>query len=877
MSASDAPTFPLRPENRPALNHIGYRLGAYPDVLAAMLRELNASTDLAQWTHRAPDDPGIALIESAAVVADILTFYQEHYANEVFLRTASWRESVQELVRLTGYRLTPGIGGRTSFAVEVKGSSPVVVPIDFPIKAELENAADPIDFLTGAEHTAYPHLSRFRSYRRRYLSTGLSAGATTFEIFAVGGSEDPAVLTAFDLKQGDKLMLVAAAPAWITSGTTLSAQKPAQIVKVSKVTQQLGRIVVEVEGSVREYWSGAVTAYRVNRVFRHFAHNMPPKLTYQSGSGSSMTTLQKDSYFNRHVGGEADHYCNSTPEYLHTNLPINILPLDQEVNDLSLGAKIIAEMLVSPTDTTGETLRQVALVYTIQRLQALTMNWGNITGPSTWISVNGTALVANPSFIGARADLRQIRIHEVTSAALSLRNPFLITTGNLSANNELFYYGSQAEAQALVNRRVYFQTLDGRFAHATVSAIDVASPTYPRMRQMTLDQKPKGFKRQDFDETTPATDVFGNIVDVTQGKAESSVPLGNGDARQTFQTFKLPKNPLTYLLVPEATPAHVPELAIHVNGREWTRVDSFFGRGPLEEIYIVREDAKGESYAQFGDGETGARVPSGIKNVVAQNRTGLGALGPGKAGAKPSAGAKLDNLEKLTLAGEVTEGASAEDAEKARLTAPGKLQSLGRLVSLRDYETETLQIGGVVTAAAAWEIIDYVPSIHLCVLLEQAQQSDAQFQAIEAIIRAADQARGPNRHPIRVTQCELRYVYLGVAYAHDPALIPGDVEAALRAALGLVADVENERTGLFGLRRRRLGEKEYASRIEGTLQNVPGILWCRVEHLGLLPAANDPTTLSVPAAPANNPQVPCTATQLLQLHPLHLALTPASP
>ena len=112
MATPDAPTFPLRPYNRPALDHIRYRLGGYPDILDAMLRELNASPDLERWTHRSPDDPGIALLESAAIVADILTFYQEHYANEAFLRTARWRESVQELVRLTGYRLAPGIGGR---------------------------------------------------------------------------------------------------------------------------------------------------------------------------------------------------------------------------------------------------------------------------------------------------------------------------------------------------------------------------------------------------------------------------------------------------------------------------------------------------------------------------------------------------------------------------------------------------------------------------------------------------------------------------------------------------------------------------------------------------------------------------------------------
>ena len=120
-------------------------------------------------------------------------------------------------------------------------------------------------------------------------------------------------------------------------------------------------------------------------------------------------------------------------------------------------------------------------------------------------------------------------------------------------------------------------------------------------------------------------------------------------------------------------------------------------------------------------------------------------------------------------------------------------------------------------------------------------------------------------------------MYLTVSYAHDPVLITADVDTALRAALGLVGDEENERTGLFGLRHRRLGEKEYASRVEGTLQNVPGILWCHVENLGLLPAANDPTTLSLPLSPMKNSQVPCGTTELLQLHPLHLTLTASTP
>jgi hypothetical protein len=876
---ANTPTFPVRPDNRPALRHIGYRLGAYPDVLDAMVRELNASPALSKWTHRSADDPGIALLESASVVADILTFYQEHYANEAFLRTASWRESIQELIRLTGYRLSPAIAGRATFAIEVKGTAPVIVPAEFPIKADLRDVANSVDFLTTDETTAYPHLGKFRLYRPRIISTSTVADVSSFEISAIGNKHDPDTLAAFDLKKGDKLMLVPAAPTWVTHGTSIVAQQATQVVQVSKVTRVIDRLVVEIEGKLENAWASPVTAYRINRTFRHFGHNMPPKLTYQTGSGTSMVTNQQDSYFKRHVGKSAGHTCADTPDYLYTPLPIEILALDQEVNDLSVGARIIVELTVDPSGNSSATLRKLALVRTISSLKGLTMNWGNVTGPSTWLGIGDHGLLSNNNYEDARADIRGVRIHETTSAKLTLRAITEPHTGAIASADELRYYGDAEAAATLIGRRIFIQAADGRFASASAVAVDTASPTYARMRPVTLDKIPPDFSREDFDEITPTTDVFGNLVDVTQGKSQTDVALGNGDNRQTFQTFKIPKAPLTYLLEPAATPTHVPELTIYVNSREWTRVDTFFGLGPKDEVYVVREDPKGDSYVQFGDGEMGARLPSGINNVVARYRTGTSALGPINPGAKPTAGSKLDNLDKLTLAGEVTGGAAVENAEKSRLAAPGKLQSLGRLVSIKDYESETLQIGGVVTATASWEILDGIPSIHLCVLLEQAQQNNEQFAAIEAVIRTADQARGPNRNPLRVTQCELRYIYLNLSYAHDPALITTDVDTAICATLGLVGDNEHERDGLFGLRHRRLGEKEYALRIEGTVQNIPGITWCRVDYLGALAPADDPTTLALPTtlvAPVPPAQIPCGPTELLQLHPLHLTLIPAN-
>jgi hypothetical protein len=367
--------------------------------------------------------------------------------------------------------------------------------------------------------------------------------------------------------------------------------------------------------------------------------------------------------------------------------------------------------------------------------------------------------------------------------------------------------------------------------------------------------------------------VLGNLVDASQGKGERDAVLGNGDNRQIWQTFPLPKSPLTYFLSPAGIPPQTPELEIWVSDRLWTRTDAFFGHGPKEQIYIVREDSEGRSFVQFGDGETGARLPSGLKNVVAVYRTGVAAHGAMKPNATPTSSERPPGFDKVSLAGIVSGGAESENSEKARETAPGKVQSLGRLVSIRDYETETLGVPGVVTAAAAWDLNAGVPAVILRVLLEAGREPE--FGDVRATLAHAQRCHGPDRFPLVVQQARLRYGFVDLSYARDPNYRQEIVETDLRAAFGLVADANHERTGLFGLRARRLGDREYASRIEGRLQNVPGVLWCKVTALGRFASGvTDPDMLVLPGAPRPVAQVlPCSPHELLQLAPQHLTLT----
>jgi hypothetical protein len=108
--------------NRPGLPALEYRLGTHPLFLEGMLARLPEL--LPALGTRAEDDPAVALLDGWAVVADVLTFYQERIANEGFLRTATERRSVLELARAVGYELNPGVAASTHLRFTVDDRPP---------------------------------------------------------------------------------------------------------------------------------------------------------------------------------------------------------------------------------------------------------------------------------------------------------------------------------------------------------------------------------------------------------------------------------------------------------------------------------------------------------------------------------------------------------------------------------------------------------------------------------------------------------------------------------------------------------------------------------------------------------------------------------
>ncbi|HEY2007744.1 MAG TPA: putative baseplate assembly protein [Rhizomicrobium sp.] len=122
---------PLSEYNATGLDALVYRAGTYGDFFETMLARLsslwiditplngigtNRVYPLRALTTRDTSDASIALLDAWAVLADVMTFYQERIANEGYLRTAIERRSILELARLVGYRLRPGVSASVYLA-----------------------------------------------------------------------------------------------------------------------------------------------------------------------------------------------------------------------------------------------------------------------------------------------------------------------------------------------------------------------------------------------------------------------------------------------------------------------------------------------------------------------------------------------------------------------------------------------------------------------------------------------------------------------------------------------------------------------------------------------------------------------------------------
>ncbi len=316
--------------------------------------------------------------------------------------------------------------------------------------------------------------------------------------------------------------------------------------------------------------------------------------------------------------------------------------------------------------------------------------------------------------------------------------------------------------------------------------------------------------------------VHGNVISASHGGARVEV-LGSGDAGQAFQRFTLRQGAA-------AQPAGLAgggtepltTLDITVNGMPWTEVPSLAEAGPDDRVYAVRADtAAGTTSILFGDGITGARLPTGQENIRAAYRSGGGPAGNVGAGQLTLLVSRPLNVDSVTNPLPASGGAPPEPPEDARTRIPLGLAALDRLVSVQDYTDLARCFAGIAKVAAVALPRRGGTLVHVTFA---AAGGGLPPLGLAAGLQAALRQRGDPAQAVAVAPCRLKLVVLAAAVALRPGAAWEDVAPAIRAAL----------LARLGFARREIAQPVHRSEVIATIQAVPGVAWLRLERLAFL-------------------------------------------
>ncbi|HWU85744.1 MAG TPA: putative baseplate assembly protein [Kofleriaceae bacterium] len=313
--------------------------------------------------------------------------------------------------------------------------------------------------------------------------------------------------------------------------------------------------------------------------------------------------------------------------------------------------------------------------------------------------------------------------------------------------------------------------------------------------------------------------IHGNVAKATHGETRNEI-LGSGDGARPLQSFTLKQPPLTFVPAPTAAGAES-TLRVYVDNVEWKEADSLAGLGPRDRRFITATDDAGTTQLTFGNGVAGARLPTGVQNVKAAYRSGIGTGGNVKAEQ-----VSLLQTRPLGVTGVINPlrasgGADKESRDLARDNVPLSVMPLDRLVSVVDYADFARGFAGIAEATARRTSDGRRQLLHLTI----AGVDDAPIDPTSDLYRnllAAFRKLGDPDLPVQVDLRELTTLVLSAGVKLLPDYLWEPVATAIRTRL----------LDAFGFGKRALGQPALRCEVSSAIQGVPGVAYVDIDAFG---------------------------------------------
>ena len=322
--------------------------------------------------------------------------------------------------------------------------------------------------------------------------------------------------------------------------------------------------------------------------------------------------------------------------------------------------------------------------------------------------------------------------------------------------------------------------------------------------------------QQSYDPVT--VKVYANVAEATHGETISEI-LGSGEGTVINQSFTLSKPPLTHVAAPVPSGGES-ALKVYVNEVEWTRVSSLYPLDKQDRNYILRIEDDGTTTITFGDGQRGARLPSGEENITAAYRSGIGV--EGNVGTEQIALKKTGppSLQEVINPEPATGGANPESLESARTSIPATTRTLERIISLQDFEDFAQVFAGIGKAQAATLWAGGSQLVHITVAAEGGEPVLSDSGLYNNLVNGVNAARDLSQQ-VQIASFEPIFFIVEARVMHRPEYQADKVEIAIRQSL----------LKTFAFEPRSFGQAVTQSEVIAAIQSIPGVLAVDLDFL----------------------------------------------
>ena len=306
--------------------------------------------------------------------------------------------------------------------------------------------------------------------------------------------------------------------------------------------------------------------------------------------------------------------------------------------------------------------------------------------------------------------------------------------------------------------------------------------------------------------------IAGNVALASHGERQTEKVLGSGDATLSGQRFVLAQQAVSFVPDPKQPRGVRADIDVVVDGRIWEQVGTLRDVGPADSVYAVKITEDGTLELEFGDGQTGRRLPTGSNNVRVRARVGVGLAGNLPAGTLTKIAKPHPLVSAVQQPLPAVGGNDRETADSLRKTAPTTLLTLERCVSPADFASLAA------AHASIWQARAFVrPSLGTRahrVEVVVVPADGAELGELAQTLATFLQSHALPNVEVTVTRFVPLPVTLAVTVeidlaAFEPAVVLRAVRAALYDALSL--------------RRRQLGQPVFLGDIYAVVENVPGV------------------------------------------------------